>query len=213
MKILIADDHWFIRDSLKHIVKKVRLTLEPLEAGSFDEALDLLRTHSDIELMLIDLVMPGFSEFDGLRLLRASYPDVPVAVISVHDDREYVLRAIAEGVIGYIPKSDGGAEILRALTKIIHGEVYFPRDILHGSRPGLPADRGEGPIALTAREEQVLQLVGRGETNFEIARELGLSPNTVRVHLRSLTLKLKARDRSALAQHGITRAMAKREIT
>lgn len=201
MKILIADDHWFIRDSLKHVVKKVRLTLEPLEADNFDQAIELMRQHSDIELMLIDLVMPGFSEFDGLRALRSLYPDVPIAVISIHEDREFVMNAIAEGVVGYIPKSAGGAEILRALTLVIDGGVYFPRDILQRTYSA-PLPRSQTP-QLTPREEEVLDLVCTAQSNAAIASQLDLSPHTVRVHIRNLMVKLNAKDRGELVTWGL----------
>lgn len=200
MKVLIADDHWFIRDSLKHVVKAVRLTLEPLEADDFDQAIELMRQHSDVELMLIDLVMPGFSEFDGLRALRSLYPDVPIAVISVHEDREFVMKAIAEGVVGYIPKSAGGAEILRALTLVIDGGVYFPRNILQRTNND-PLPRSQSP-QLTPREEEVLDLVCTGQNNSAIASQLGLSPHTVRVHIRNLMIKLNAKDRGELGTWG-----------
>ena len=201
MKVLIADDHWFIRDSLKHIVKKVRMTLEPVEAGSFDEATELLAAHPDVALMLIDLVMPSFSEFEGLRTLRRSYPDIPIAVISVHEERDYVMNAIAEGVVGYIPKSAGGAEILSALSLIINGGVYFPREILH-SAPGGRPHRRLSKTQLTSREEEVLKLVAEGQSNAAIANTLKLSPHTVRVHIRNLMLKVHAKDRQELSSYG-----------
>nr|WP_309402208.1 response regulator transcription factor [Aminobacter niigataensis]WMD00148.1 response regulator transcription factor [Aminobacter niigataensis] len=201
MKVLIADDHWFIRDSLKHVVKKVRLALEPIEAGSFDEAIELLADNPDVELMLIDLVMPGFSEFEGLRTLRRAFPDIPIAVISVHEDRDFVINAITEGVVGYIPKSAGGAEILNALTLIINGSVYFPRQILQGT-VGAKGPKRVGNTQLTSREEEVLNLVREGQSNATIAEMLDLSPNTVRVHIRNLMLKVDAKDRQELASYG-----------
>ena len=209
MKILIADDHWMIRASLKHAISELDSSLETVDASTFDEAMELLSAHHDIDLMLFDLVMPGLSEFEGLSTLRARYPDIPIAVISVHEDRNRVLRAIDEGVIAYIPKSAGGDELVKALKLVVNGGVYFPRDILQGNRYGsaLPAESepdpkpSEGPSALTAREEQILDLVVRGRSNSEIAETLGLSPNTVRVHLRNASLKLNIKDRAEFASY------------
>jgi DNA-binding NarL/FixJ family response regulator len=200
-----------IRSSLKHAIERLNQQFETYDAASFQEASELLKKNPDIDLMFIDLVMPGLSEFDGLRSLRASYPDIPIAVVSVHEDREHVLQAISEGVIGYIPKSAEGAELLRALTLVLNGDVYFPRDILQGGRlrggslPVAPAGEtdaqpGVAP-SLTAREDQVLDLVRRGRSNSDIAEELGLSPNTVRVHLRNVGIKLKIKDRSEFAAY------------
>ena len=104
MKILIADDHWVVRESLKQVMKKVSKTFEPLEASTFEEAIEILREHGDIELMLVDLIMPGFEEFAGLKRLRSQFPEVPIVVVSVHEDVDYVIQSINHGVIGYIPK-------------------------------------------------------------------------------------------------------------
>lgn len=204
MKILIADDHWMIRESLKHAICNLDSSLETVDASTFGEAVNLLSAHPDIDLMLFDLVMPGLSEFEGLSTLRARYPDIPIAVISVHEDRSYVLRAIEEGVIAYIPKSAGGQELVKALTLVLNGGVYFPRDILQGSRLGntLPTEvlssvkLPEASPILTTREDEILTLVVSGHSNAAIAKELGLSPNTVRVHLRNASLKLNIKDRA-----------------
>lgn len=218
MKVLIADDHWMIRTSLKHAIGNLDSSLETVDASTFDEAAEALENHHDIELMFFDLVMPGLSEFDGLRTLRARYPDIPIAVISVHEDRDYVLRAIEEGVIAYIPKSAEGSELVKALTLVLNGGVYFPRDILQGNRFGgiLPSTSDPEPAAtesgsaLTAREEQILTLVVNGRSNVKIAEELGLSPNTVRVHLRNVGLKLNIKDRADFAAYKASRGAGQR---
>lgn len=203
MKILLADDHWIIRESIKRAVQSIKMQPEIFEAASFDEALALLAEHSDIELLLTDLMMPGFTEFEGLRMLRMQHPDVPVAVISVHEDRAHVMRAIEEGVVGYIPKSASGEDVLRALQLLLDGNVAFPRHILQ-SRPdasplvGSKADDGSLAGELTPREMEVFQLASAAHTNEEIARQLNLSPNTVRVHLRNLSIKLKQSERGKL---------------
>lgn len=205
MKVLIADDHWMIRESFKHVISRIKQNLQLVEAATFDEALNSLNEHPDIELMFVDLVMPGLSEVDGLRTLRTRHPTVPLAIVSVHEDREDVLQAISEGVIGYIPKSVEAAEMVRALTTILNGGVYFPRDILQGSRVGVSTRSTQEDVngSLTARECQVLSLISKGASNAEIAETLGMSPNTVRVHVRNLGMKLNLRERSELAAYGL----------
>lgn len=193
MKVLLADDHWIVRNSLKHAMRSVGPHVEVLEAADFDEALGLLRKNPDTALMLVDLVMPGFTEFNGLRMLRSTYPDIPIAVISVHEERDYVIRAIEEGVIGYIPKSAEGADVMRALTLVINGDVSFPRSILQKTDRNPPAEGEAADPAeaqLTPRETEVHQLHATGHSNAEIAERLGLSTNTVRVHLRNISLKI-----------------------
>jgi DNA-binding NarL/FixJ family response regulator len=134
MRILIADDHWVVRESLKLVMKKLRQRFEPLEAATFEEAITILRAHPDVDLMLIDLIMPGFEEFAGLQRLRETFPEVPVVVISVHEDADYVLRSISFGVVGYIPKSAGGAEIERALNGCSPGKCPTREPFLNALR-------------------------------------------------------------------------------
>jgi len=223
MKVLIADDHWVVRQSLKQVMRRLHQALETYEAETFDEAAAMLVEHDDIDLMLVDLVMPGFDAFDGLRRLRASFPDVPVVVVSVHEDVDHVLRSVEQGVIGYIPKSSGGPEIERALERVLAGEVSFPRRIIERSASAQPAaPRAPAPAeattaaaaaidperdldALTARERGVLSLLGRGYSVKRIAEELELSSQTVRVHLGNAMRKLNIRDRSAAVHYAISR--------
>jgi DNA-binding NarL/FixJ family response regulator len=212
MKILIADDHWVVRESLKQVMKRVRRTFEPYEASTFEEALSILRQNLDIDLMLIDLIMPGFEEFAGLQKLRSEFPDVPIVVISVYEDVEYVVRSISHGVIGYIPKSAGGEEIVRALERVLSGEVSYPRQILERSAPlalattlapMVPEPAKADVNTLTSREREVLDHLGRGHSVPRIAKELNLSPHTVRVHLGNVMKKLGLRDRSATIHYAI----------
>jgi DNA-binding NarL/FixJ family response regulator len=203
MRILIADDHWVVRESLKLVMKKLRQRFEPLEAATFEEAITMLRAHPDVDLMLIDLIMPGFEEFAGLQRLRETFPEVPVVVISVHEDADYVLRSISFGVVGYIPKSAGGAEIERALERVLAGEVSYPRTILERTSNGQPrisvATKPLKPmaeVALSNRENDVIRLLGKGLSIARIADHLKLSPHTVRVHLGNIMKKLGLKDRS-----------------
>ncbi len=219
MKILIADDHWVVRESLKQVMKKVSKTFEPFEASTFEEAIEILREHGDIELMLVDLIMPGFEEFAGLKRLRSQFPEVPIVVVSVHEDVDYVIQSINHGVIGYIPKSAGAEEIIRALTLVLSGEVAFPRHILE--RPRTPGERAERPRpsaggtargveALTNREREVLGLLGNGMSAARIAGELDLSPHTVRVHVGNLMRKLGLKDRSEAIHYAVNLARSTR---
>ncbi|MGE0240792.1 MAG: response regulator [Parvibaculaceae bacterium] len=215
MKILIADDHWVVRESLKQVMKRVHQAFKPLEAENFADALALLRQHSDIDLMLIDLIMPGFDQFDGLKRLRSEFPDVPVVIISVHEDLDYVLKSISHGVIGYIPKSAGGKEIERAIERVLAGEVSFPRRILEQSAaapqapvesPAAASAADKGMALLTNRERDVLDLLGRGYSVTRIAASLTLSSHTVRVHIGNLMKKLGFKDRSAAIHYAVSLA-------
>lgn len=208
MKIIIADDHWVVRQSLKHVVRRLDQTLETYEAETFGELTQLLEEHPDISLILLDLVMPGFEELGGLSALRTKFPDVPVVVVSVHEDVDHVIRSVEQGVIGYIPKSADGVEVERALERVLAGEVSFPRRIIERSSAP-PARRKETPgdrdlDKLTERERDVLSLLGSGASVKSIAEQLGLSSQTVRIHLGNAMKKLNIQDRSSAVHYAIT---------
>ena len=219
MKILIADDHWIVRETLKHVMRQVSRTFEPLEASDFSEARAILEVEPDVGLMLIDLIMPGFNEFEGLEELRAQYSEVPVVVVSVHEDAEYVLKSIAHGVVGYIPKSAKPEEITRALTRVLSGEVSFPRQIIEGvhGQKSIARESGalsanvdsEGLDELSRRERDVLETLGQGLSITGSANKLQISPQTVRVHLNNAMKKLRLTDRSEAIHFAITHFGAK----
>lgn len=201
MTILIADDHWVVRESLKQVARGIDASVDIKEAATLEEACAALERNPSIGLILIDLVMPGVKDFEGLELLRRRFPTIPVAVISIHDDPNYVRRAIQNGVIGYIPKSANAEEIRRALTRIFEGEVYFPRDLLTRSWPGA-AEQAEEPAEadeprLSDREDEVMKLLGSGNAVSEIAELLGITAQTARVHLGNAMRKLGLRNREA----------------
>ena len=201
MTILIADDHWVVRESLKQVARGIDASVDIMEAATLEEAIAILDRHPPINLILIDLVMPGVKDFEGLELLRRRFPNIPVAVISIHDDPDYVRQAIQNGVIGYIPKSANAEEIRRALTRIFDGEVYFPRDLLTRSWAGTSEQATEenagadGP-RLSERDE-VMKLLGGGHAIAEIAEALGITAQTARVHLGNAMRKLGLRNREA----------------
>lgn len=202
MTILIADDHWVVRESLKQVARGIDTAVDIKEAATLEEAISALERHPSIDLILIDLVMPGVKDFEGLELLRRRFPFIPVVVISIHEDPDYVRQAIQNGVIGYIPKSASADEIRRALTRVFEGEVYFPRDLLTRSWAGAAEQAGadgaetNGP-RLSERESQVLQLLGQGRAVAEIAEDLGITAQTARVHLGNAMRKLGLRNREA----------------
>lgn len=218
VSILIADDHWVVRESLRHVARSLcRGDIE--EASDFDEALAVLERNPEIGLVVIDLMMPGAEAFEGLQDLRQRFPGVPVVVISVHEDSGHVLEAIRHGVVGYIPKSSSAAQIKQALSRVLDGEVSFPRDIL--SRTGVESDpsparaparqssRDTDPDTLlalhglTRREIEVLAALGEGAALPSIADALHISRQTVRVHLGNAMRKLGISNREAMVRYAV----------
>ncbi|CAO4186275.1 Two-component regulatory system response regulator RcsB [Methylorubrum extorquens] len=206
MRVVVADDHWIVRETLKQVLRSVQSDIDVIEAATFTEVETHLRARDDIGLLLIDLVMPGIRGDGEIEHLRRRHPDVPIVIISVHEDRERIMRAIQLGAVGYIPKSAKPEEIVTALSLVLSGQVSFPRRILEGGpmQPAPGAALAVEKAALTRREVEVVALLGGGRSIARIAGDLGLSPHTVRVHVTRIMKKLGVEDRSALMHYAVT---------
>lgn len=209
LTILIADDHWVVRESLKQVAHSIDPSVDIKEAATLEQAISVLERYPLVGLILVDLVMPGMDEFEGLELLRRRFPTIAIAVITIHEDPNYVRQAIQNGVIGYIPKSASADEIRRAFTRIFGGEVYFPRDLLTRSwtvASDAPAEDTQ-PVdspRVSPRESEILTLLGEGRGVAEIAEMLGITTQTVRVHLGNAMRKLGLKSREAAVLYAVT---------
>ncbi|WP_029009210.1 response regulator transcription factor [Azospirillum halopraeferens] len=197
-KILIADDHPMVRDALRNAVGYACQAEQILEAGSLDEASRLLGENGDVDLVLLDLNMPGMNGLAGVVSLRTLFPAAPVVVVSAHDDRKLVRDVMRCGVSGFIPKSTPRSGIAAALRHVMDGGVYMPPDC---EEDDPDADAGAGEIAqrlasLTPQQMRVLELLGTGKLNKEIAFDLGIAETTVKAHVSAILQKLKVYSRT-----------------
>src|SRR6202171_1728922 len=127
-RLVIADDHPLFRDALRQAVASVVASAKIDEAGSFDELTALLELDSDVDLILLDLTMPGISGFSGLIYLRAQYPAIPVVIESASDDVGTIRRALDFGVSGFVHKRFGVETLRDAIVKVMDGDVWIPPD-------------------------------------------------------------------------------------
>src|ERR1700737_962465 len=125
-RLVIADDHPLFRDALRPGVAGVGSTSRIDEAGSFEELPALLEQDSDVDLILLDLTMPGISGFSGLIYLRAQYPAIPVVIVSASDDSGTIRRSLDFGASGFIPKRVGVETLRHAILKVKEGDVWVP---------------------------------------------------------------------------------------
>jgi DNA-binding NarL/FixJ family response regulator len=200
-KILIADDHPLVRGALALAIEAAFGRAEILESASLHELVGQLEKIGVADLVLLDLRMPGVDGFGGLLRLRANFPETPVVVISAHEDRRLVKEAIALGAAGFIPKSTPRHEIVNALHRIAAGEVYVPPDTETGATAAVTGeiDIAQRLATLTAQQVRVLQLLGTGKLNKEIAYELDIAEPTVKVHVSAILQKLKVYSRTQAA--------------
>ncbi len=207
MKILVADDHALIREALQHVLKDLDDDVTVLEARDGAETCRLVECHPDLDLLLLDLRLPGADGFSVLAKLRQEYATLPVVVLSAQEDADTMRAAFDGGALGFIPKSANNAVMLGALRLVISGGRYLPPEILNTTSalpPPLAASSqpvSSAELGLTDRQLDVLALIAQGKSNKQICRELGLAEATVKVHVTAIlrTLNVASRAQAIVA--------------
>jgi DNA-binding NarL/FixJ family response regulator len=198
MRILLADDHDLIRDTVEEFLKRLTDDLQVLHAATLPHALDLLRKAGDLDLVLLDLRMPGMNGLAGLKILRAESGHVPIVILSAETDPETIRSALQAGAAGFVPKTTRGTTMLNALRLVLAGERYVPDILLTESSPQADktAESDQVLARLTRREREVMRLLVEGLPNKEIGRRLKIEVVTVALHLRSIYRKLGVTSRT-----------------
>ena len=203
MKILVADDHALFREGLGYVLRGLGEPVETLHAHDGAAALELAEAHPDLDLVLLDLAMPGIDGLAGLRLLRARYPAMPVVILSGSEEPADVRLALDAGALGFISKSSSADVMLSALRLVLSGGLYVPPSYLERTQGmAVPiAASSVDSLGLTPRQLDVLRLLGRGHSNKEIARILELAEGTVKLHISAIlrTLGVHNRTRAVVA--------------
>jgi DNA-binding NarL/FixJ family response regulator len=195
--IVIADDHPLFRGALREAVSGSFAGAEIAEAGSFDETSKLLDKGGDVDLILLDLSMPGVRGFSGLMYLRAQYPSVPVVVVSANDDPSVIRRCMDFGASGFIPKTLGIDQMRDAIERVLKGNVWTPPDVdLQAGADGEGAALLARLATLTPQQVRVLMMLSEGLLNKQIAYELSVSEATVKAHVSAILQKLGVESRT-----------------
>ncbi|HEY0854820.1 MAG TPA: response regulator transcription factor [Devosia sp.] len=194
-RIIIVDDHPLFRAALRQTLAGGDPSIEVEEAGDLAGLNAALEADRDCDLVLLDLNMPGVRGFSGLLLLRAQYPDVPVAIISAVEDGSVIRRAFELGASGYLHKSVGPPEIRRAIETVLSGEVFVPEGI------DIASDDDHSALmrrlsTLTPQQVRVLMMLSDGLMNKQIAYELSISEATVKAHVSAILQKLDVDSRT-----------------
>lgn len=217
MKILLIDDHPLFREGVALLLKPLVEGLQTWEAGSCEEAFELLAQRGSADLVLIDLNLPGLSGLDGLKQLRLDHPEVPVVVMSSADDKDMVMAVLDAGAMGFIPKSSTSQVMLGALRLILAKGIYLPPSVFLAARaapaaspgpvppalaaPAAPSGRQPTDLGLTPRQADVLYLLLQGKPAKLIGRQLNLSLSTVKAHTSAVlrALNVTTRTQAVLA--------------
>ena len=195
--LLVADDHPLFRAALLQLLHARFPQFQTLEAASAQTLGAALQEHPDIELVLLDLAMPGARGFSSLLHVRGEYPEIPVVVISSNEHPRVIRRAQQFGAAGFIPKSAAASDMATAIELVLDGDSWFP---------AMAAERSEADAALavklaqlTPQQFRVLLCLADGLLNKQIAATLGLAENTVKVHVTAILKKLGCYSRTQAA--------------
>ena len=198
-RFLIIDDHPLFREALHSALQMTYPDADTMEARTVDEALQLLDNSLPFDLALLDLSMPGVHGFEGLLQLRTRYPQLPVVVVSGHEEPKIISEALSYGAAGFIPKSVRKADLADAIRAVMDGAVHVPENFGAQQQDAESADRAEMVrrlATLTPQQLRVLQMLKQGLLNKQIAYELQVGETTVKAHVSEILRKLNVYSRT-----------------
>ena len=196
-RLVIADDHPLFRGALREAVSGLFARADIAEAGTFDDVSKLLDRTGEVDLILLDLAMPGVRGFSGLMYLRAQYPSVPVVIVSANDEPAVIRRCMDFGASGFNPKTLGVEAMREAIASVLKGGVWTPPDIdLNAGADAETAALLARLATLTPQQVRVLMMLSEGLLNKQIAYELSVSEATVKAHVSAILQKLGVESRT-----------------
>lgn len=206
--MVVADDHPMVLDALEVYLKRIGPDIVVERAQDFGQAVDCAGKFEKLDLVILDVKMPGMNGLEGLDVMKTRFPGVPVVLMSGYNDVRLIRKAMARGAAGFLPKDLSGPAMLKALELVLSGEAYVPLAVLSEDPDDSSGTRithddsfaQSSPLArLTRRELQTLTLLCGGNTNKSIARELVIKGETVAFHLRGVFRKLGVASRTEAA--------------
>lgn len=191
-KLLIIEDHVLVREGLLQTLRGLVRGAAPMGASDSNVAMSLLAANPDIELIILDLMLPGLNGWSFLGVLRKRYPAIPVVVLTALQDRETVRKALRLGASGFVTKASTSETLIAALKRVLAGEIHVPEEYL-------PLEDGpvkDAKVHFTPTQTRVLDLLTEGYSNQQIADLLGITVGTVKLHLVSIFKVLNVNSRA-----------------
>ncbi len=196
-RLVIADDHPLFRGALREAVTGLFARADIAEAGTFDDVSKILDRAAEVDLILLDLAMPGVRGFSGLMYLRAQYPSVPIVIVSANDEPAVIRRCMDFGASGFIPKTLGVEAMREAVASVLEGGVWTPPDVNLSAVADVETTAVLARLAtLTPQQVRVLMMLSEGLLNKQIAYELSVSEATVKAHVSAILQKLGVESRT-----------------
>ncbi|WP_125558237.1 response regulator transcription factor [Pseudoalteromonas rubra] len=197
-QFLIADDHPLFREALKGALQNQFDGLEIFESENFEQTLQQLSEQEELDLLLLDLHMPGNGDLYGLIRIREDYPSLPIVVVSGSEDLNVISKVMGYGAMGFIPKASSSQEIVEALNQVLEGDVWLPASLKDqiAELDGEDKQLAQQIASLTPQQYKVLQYLHEGLLNKQIAYELNISEATVKAHITAIFRKLGVYNRT-----------------
>lgn len=204
VRIILADDHLIVRNGIKSLLTEIDEIEIVGEASDGQEAIDLVEKLLP-DIVVSDITMPKINGIDLIKLINQRYPETKVLILSMHQDDEYIIKAIEAGAKGYLPKDTDEEELLRAIKVINNGEKYLNSMVFDALTYRLSSVKKTRRIEdlLTAREKEILKLLVTGLSNKQIAFKLHISVRTVDTHRTNIMRKLKVNNAAELVRTAI----------
>lgn len=198
LTFLLVDDHALFRAGLSVLLQKIPGAGAVLEVGTGRGAQQQVREHPGLDLVLLDYTLPDSNGIEVLRAIKTQSPELPVILLSAHVDSGLIQQALKEQASGFIPKTSTPDVMLSAVQLVLNGGLYIPPEAMGPAQTNgvPPAAAPSGKAQLTQRQMDVLQQMKNGLSNKEIARELNMSPSTVKVHVAAILRELAAASRT-----------------
>jgi len=209
IKLLIADDHAIVREGLKQIISETPDLKVIDETGDGRDVMNKIYDN-DLDVVLLDIAMPGKSGLEVLEEIRQKRPDLPVLILSMHPEEQYAVRALRTGAAGYLTKESAPEELISAIRKVSSGKKYVTASIAERLASAVEIDIQKAPHELLSnREYQILCMIASGRTVKQISEDLSLSAKTVSTYRSRILIKMKMKHNAELTYYAIQSGLVK----
>jgi DNA-binding NarL/FixJ family response regulator len=199
MKAILADDHALFRDGFVLLLQQHEPDMQCRVADTFDDALACLQGDPDVDLLMLDLNMPGMLGARSVQAVQEAHPGLPVVILSGEERASQMEALLAAGASGYIPKSSSAPVMISAIRLVLAGGVYVPPQMMTGARSTPRVQLPDTAMHLTGRQLDVLRLLAQGRSNKLICRELDISEGTLKTHINAIYRVLNVINRTEAA--------------
>jgi DNA-binding NarL/FixJ family response regulator len=208
IRIVLADDHTIVREGLKQLLAAAEGLEVVGEARDGHEVMQAVRGESEFDLLLLDMSMPGKSGIELIKQVKSERPKLRVLILSMHEERQYAIRAIRAGASGYLTKESASRQLVEAIRKVAGGGAFISAEVAEqlalGAMPGAKSLPHE---ALSDREFQIFRMIAEGKAISDIAERLNLSVKTVSTHKANIMQKMQLDTTADLIRYALARGL------